>query len=53
VIVAVCADKGSPGVTTLALALGVVWPGERVCLMGSCPATRKRRRSECRLFPAH
>lgn len=29
-IVAVCGDKGSPGVTTLALALGVVWPGERL-----------------------
>jgi hypothetical protein len=30
VIVAVCADKGSPGVTTLATVLGLVWPGERL-----------------------
>lgn len=28
-IVAVCSDKGSPGVTTLATALGTVWPGDR------------------------
>ena len=32
VIVSVCSDKGSPGVTTLATALGLVWPGERVVL---------------------
>ena len=32
VIVSVCSDKGSPGVTTLAVALGLVWPGERVVL---------------------
>lgn len=31
-IVAVCADKGSPGVTTTATALAAVWPGERVLL---------------------
>jgi hypothetical protein len=31
-ILAVCADKGSPGVTTLATALGVVWPIDRVVL---------------------
>ncbi len=31
-ILAVCADKGSPGVTTLATALGVVWPVDRVVL---------------------
>ena len=31
-IVSVCSDKGSPGVTTLAAALGMVWPGERVLL---------------------
>ncbi len=31
-IVAVCADKGSPGVTTLAMVLGMVWPGERLVL---------------------
>lgn len=31
-IVAVCADKGSPGVTTTSLALGMVWPGERMVL---------------------
>jgi hypothetical protein len=31
-ILAVCADKGSPGVTTLASALGVVWPIDRVVL---------------------
>ena len=29
VIVTVCADKGSPGVTTLATVLGLVWPGPR------------------------
>ena len=29
-IVTVCADKGSPGVTTLATVLGLVWPGPRV-----------------------
>ena len=28
-IVSVCADKGSPGVTTLATVLGLVWPGPR------------------------
>ena len=26
-IVAICSDKGGPGVTTLALTLGLVWPG--------------------------
>lgn len=31
-IVAVCADKGSPGVTTLCAALALVWPGERLVL---------------------
>lgn len=31
-IVAVCSDKGSPGVTTFALALGLAWPGERLVL---------------------
>lgn len=31
-IVAVCADKGSPGVTTLVTALGMVWPGRRLVL---------------------
>ena len=31
-IVSVCSDKGSPGVSTLATALGVVWPGDRVVL---------------------
>ena len=31
-IVSVCSDKGSPGVSTLAAALGVVWPGQRVVL---------------------
>jgi hypothetical protein len=30
VIVAVCADKGAPGATTLATVLGLVWPGERL-----------------------
>ena len=29
VIVSVCSDKGSPGVTTLATVLGLVWPGRR------------------------
>jgi hypothetical protein len=32
VILAICADKGAPGATTLATALGVVWPVERVLL---------------------
>jgi hypothetical protein len=32
VIVAVCSDKGSPGVSTLAMALGMVWPGDRAVL---------------------
>jgi hypothetical protein len=32
VIVSVCSDKGSPGVSTLAMLLGLVWPGERVVL---------------------
>jgi hypothetical protein len=31
-MIAVCSDKGSPGVTTLATALGLVWPGERLLL---------------------
>ena len=31
-IIAVCADKGSPGVTTLATALALAWPGERILL---------------------
>ena len=34
-IVGVCSDKGSPGVTTLAVALGLVWPGES-CLVMEC-----------------
>ena len=29
-IVSVCSDKGAPGVSTLAVALGMVWPGDRV-----------------------
>ncbi len=29
-IVAVCSDRGSPGATTLAVALGLVWPGEHL-----------------------
>ena len=29
-IVAICADKGSPGVTTAAVALAMAWPGERL-----------------------
>jgi hypothetical protein len=32
VIVSVCADKGSPGVSWTATVLGMVWPGERVLL---------------------
>jgi hypothetical protein len=28
-IVAVCSDKGSPGASALAVALGLVWPGRR------------------------
>ena len=31
-IVSVCADKGAPGVSTLATVLGLVWPAERVVL---------------------
>lgn len=31
-ILAVCADKGAPGVTTAAVALSLVWPSERVLL---------------------
>ena len=31
-ILATCADKRAPGATTLATALGVVWPAERVLL---------------------
>lgn len=31
-IVTVCADKGSPGVSWTATALGMMWPGERVLL---------------------
>ncbi|UYM06320.1 hypothetical protein [Solicola gregarius] len=32
-LVAVCSDKGSPGVTTTALALGAMWPGEEVSVV--------------------
>lgn len=35
-IVSVCADKGSPGVTDLATVLGLVWPGKRVVLEADC-----------------
>jgi len=35
VIIGVCSDKGSPGVTTLAVALGLVWPGQQ-CLVMEC-----------------
>lgn len=35
-IVSVCADKGSPGVTDLVTALGLVWPGTRVLLEADC-----------------
>jgi hypothetical protein len=31
-IITVCADKGSPGVSWTATVLGMVWPGERVLL---------------------
>lgn len=31
-ITSVCSDKGSPGVSTLATALSLVWPGQRVLL---------------------
>lgn len=31
-IVTVCADKGSPGVSTVATVLAMVWPGERLLL---------------------
>ena len=29
-IVSICSDKGAPGVSTLAVVLGLVWPGRRV-----------------------
>jgi len=32
VIIGVCADKGTPGVTTLATVLGLVWPGEPIVM---------------------
>jgi hypothetical protein len=32
VIISVCADKGSPGVSMTATALALMWPGERVLL---------------------
>jgi len=35
-IVSVCADKGAPGVTTLATVLAFVWPTERVLLEADC-----------------
>src|SRR5664279_6421681 len=31
-IISACSDKGAPGVTTTATALGIVWPGERLLL---------------------
>lgn len=31
-ILSICSDKGSPGVSTAAVALSVMWPGERVLL---------------------
>jgi hypothetical protein len=34
--IAVCSAKGSPGVTTLACALGAVWPTERQILLVEC-----------------
>lgn len=35
-IISVCADKGSPGVTDLVTVLGLVWPGTRVLLEADC-----------------
>ena len=35
-VVAVCSAKGSPGVTTLACALGAVWPAGRQVLVAEC-----------------
>lgn len=35
-IVSVCADKGAPGVTTLATVLAMVWPTQRVLLEADC-----------------
>ena len=35
-IVSVCADKGSPGVSDLATVLAVVWPGRRIVLEADC-----------------
>ena len=35
-IVSVCADKGAPGVTTLATVLAMAWPSERVLLEADC-----------------
>ena len=34
--IAICSTKGSPGVTTLACALGAVWPAERRVVVGEC-----------------
>ncbi len=34
--VSVCSAKGSPGVTTLACALGAVWPAERRVMVAEC-----------------
>jgi hypothetical protein len=36
IIVAVCSAKGSPGVTTLACALGAVWPNDRQIVLAEC-----------------
>ena len=35
-IISVCSAKGSPGVTTLACALGAVWPAERRVMVAEC-----------------
>lgn len=55
-IVTVCSDKGSPGVTTAATALAMVWPGERVLLeadpSGGDVALRARRPDDDGLLAA-
>ncbi len=55
-IVAVCSDKGSPGVTTAATTLAMVWPGERVLLeadpSGGDLALRARRPDDDGLLAA-
>ena len=55
-IVTVCADKGSPGVSWTATALGMMWPGDRVLLEADPSggdAALRMRTSEGHLLPPH